>query len=323
MQPRPLSSNDALTSIEDVPGRVSPSNISLHPNTDSASDNETSERPVREKLKKASIASVPKDSLLYSRPGIAADADNQFEHVNSSIKSEHTSSLLKAFEASANGYRARVEQNRPHDNLATGEGCETYVDDTEAETNHGPTRKKSQDFHYNNLKARSLLKTTRELGGPKYDGLSPDLDAAINASQTFVTSIDSQNLPLSRRDSHDLEMGSALFGPRKKRSRDQLDTEIDREQKIVATEEAKAHRRSEEQERDTLETTAATDAEIQRFTEPISPQSEGRGSKTFSSSNTPGVSIGLNFLWGVALYLLGCRFLIPVMLLLLQLMFMH
>ena len=40
-----------------------------------------------------------------------------------------------------------------------------------------------------------------------------------------------------------------LTSPRRKRSRDPLDTDLHREQKIVATEEAKANRRSEELER--------------------------------------------------------------------------
>lgn len=50
-------------------------------------------------------------------------------------------------------------------------------------------------------------------------------------------------------DREDLVLGDATFSPRKKRSREQVDTDIQREQKIVATEEAKANRGSDEIQR--------------------------------------------------------------------------
>ena len=57
------------------------------------------------------------------------------------------------------------------------------------------------------------------------------------------------NVTDPEKESADLEMRDSASSPRKKRSRDQFDTEADREQKIPATEEARAHRRSDELER--------------------------------------------------------------------------
>lgn len=53
----------------------------------------------------------------------------------------------------------------------------------------------------------------------------------------------------TEKESADQEMRDSASSPRRKRSRDQFDTEADREQKIPATEEARAHRRSDELER--------------------------------------------------------------------------
>ena len=290
MQPEFSSSNSALTSIEGASGRFPPSNISLHPNSDSASDNETGERPVREKLKKASIDSVAKDSHVYSTTGIRVDKDSKVEHINSSIKPEQISSLAKNDEAYVNGYHARAERNQSYDNLLMGGQHETSADHTGAGQNYTPMQKKAEDFHCSNLKEKSRLHATREVGNPKYDESSPEFDAATNASHVLLTTVDSDKLPLLRRDSEDLEMGVTLFGPRKKRSRDQLDADIDREQKIVATEEAKAQRRSEEQERESLETAPATNADTQRCEGSTSSRPEERDSKTFSGSNAAEVS---------------------------------
>lgn len=297
MQPNSSPPNDASSSIEDVSGRVYPSDISLHPNTDSASDNETSEKPVREKLKKASIAPMPKDSLLYSPTSGTADGDEGFAHVSSSTKPDRTVYLAKNVETSMNGYHGRAERSQSFDDLGMGRNYETYTSKNEGGGNYAPTRKKSTDIHDIDPKENILMQATRKAPGPEYDERRPDYDAATIPSQTLITRHDTNILPLPQRDSDDLEMGYSMFGPRKKRSRDQLDADIDREQKIVATEEAKAQRRSEEHERDTSETTMATDAEVQRSTVPAGSQSEERDPRRFSNFETPEVSIDLDLFW--------------------------
>lgn len=290
MQPEFSSSKNALSSIEGASGRVPPSDISLHPNSDSASDNEIGERPVREQLKKASIDSVPKDTLVYSTTGIRAGKDSKVEHITS-FKPEESPSLAKNNEAYANGYHARAERNQSNDSLVMGGQHETYAVHTGAGKYNTPSQNKAEDFNCSNPKEKSQLQATREVENPGYDESSPGIDVAANASHVLLTTLGSDTLPLFRRDSEDLETGVTLFGPRKKRSRDQLDADIDREQKIVATEEAKAQRRSEEQERETLEIPQATDAERKRCVGSRSPQSEERDSTTFSISNAAEVAI--------------------------------
>lgn len=49
---------------------------SSHPNVDSASDNDTSERPVREKLKKTSLASLPRDNVMSPRAHTEPERDD-------------------------------------------------------------------------------------------------------------------------------------------------------------------------------------------------------------------------------------------------------
>lgn len=292
-----------MSSVEGLPGRVLTSDMPSNPHSDSASDNETSERPVREKLKKASIASMPKDSLGYSSSSVRADEDVEFRHANSSIKSELASSMGKTLDASANGCGGRAERNQSFEHLPLGGKYQIYACENEAERNTAPPRKIYIDVQSNNSKEKNPMKPMRQVAGAEHNDLSPDDNAATAPPPTLVPRIDSNILPLPQRDLDDFELGYALFGPRKKRSRDQLDADIDREQKIVATEEAKAQRRSEEQERDTLDATNDTAAEIRRNTAPSDSQCEESGPKIFSNSYTPGVSLGLNiFLWRLLTY---------------------
>lgn len=323
MEPEFSLLNSAWSSIKATSDKVSPPDASLQSYPDSASDNETSERPVRERLEKASIASVPKDGSVNSTTGIEANKDNSFGHVNPAVQSRHTPSFAQSCELSANGYHARGKRNQSYDDLAMSGKQEIYAGDIEAERNHTLTRKKSADFHFSYGKEINRLEPTGEAENLAYDESSLDLDAAANASQIFVARLGSGKLPSLHSDSDDRDKGFAVFGPRKKRSRDQLDADIDREQKIVATEEAKAQRRSEEQERDTLEAVAVPEVETQRCMDSMSPQSEERGSGTFSSTNPQGVSILLQILWESDVDLLSCRSFILVMLLLPQNLLMH
>ena len=62
------------------------------------------------------------------------------------------------------------------------------------------------------------------------------------------------------KGSSDHEMRDSTVSPRKKRSRDQFDPDVDREQKIAATEETRAHRRSDEIPRGETSVVGAHDA---------------------------------------------------------------
>ncbi len=62
------------------------------------------------------------------------------------------------------------------------------------------------------------------------------------------------------KGSSDHDMRDSTVSPRKKRSRDQFDPDVDREQKIAATEETRAHRRSDEIPRGETSVVGAHDA---------------------------------------------------------------
>lgn len=287
MEPEFSLINNAWSSIEGASDKIPPSDASIQPYVDSASDNETSERPVRERLEKASIASVAQEGSVHSTAGIGADKEKQFGHINSSVQARHTPSRAQKYESSPNGYHARMERNHSYDELARSGKQENYANEIEEERNHTLTQKQSTNMQSNHTEDISGLKAIREAGNLASDESSLDFDAVANSSQKYITELSSGKLPLSQRDWDDPDEGFAMFGARKKRSRDQLDAEIDREQKIVATEEAKAQRRSHEQERDTLEAEMKT----QRCVGSVSPQSEERGSKIFSISTTQEVFI--------------------------------
>ena len=61
-------------------------------------------------------------------------------------------------------------------------------------------------------------------------------------------------------ETSDHEMRDSTVSPRKKRSRDQFDPDLDREQKIAATKETRAHRRSDEMSRGETSVSGAHDA---------------------------------------------------------------
>ena len=64
----------------------------------------------------------------------------------------------------------------------------------------------------------------------------------------------------AENETSDHEMRDSTVSPRKKRSRDQFDPDLDREQKIAATKETRAHRRSDEMSRGETSVVGAHDA---------------------------------------------------------------
>lgn len=295
MQQKSTSLSDGSPSAEGTSGRAYLSDFSLHPNTDSASDNETGERPVREKLKKASIASMPRDSLAYSVAEDAASDDNVVGHVNAFTKPDHTLSLSKHVDHS----RGRAERKRSLQDLGMGRNYMSFNSEKEEGSGCSPIRKKSMDVPNNTFQEDNCAKATRKASGPEHDERRTEYDADTGSSKIHITRNGTDILSLPQMDSDDFEITHSIFGPRKKRSRDQLDTEIDREQKIVATEEAKAQRRSEEHERDDLETTIITDADIERRAGSAGSKSGEGGPQRFSSFATQEVSIYRSIGFGV------------------------
>lgn len=214
---------------------------STHPTVDSASDNDTSERPVREKLKKTSLASLPRDNLMSPRAHTEPERDDAM--------------LMHHDVASTTGVcpgpRGRPLRKRSFDDIEPAEGDPSEVTADVISNIGGHARKRSRDVRV----GAGFDGENRKRGAPETPVQEVDEQ---NLSDNEMAELGDDRSPESGALSHiqdatDEDMTDSALLPRKKRSRDQFDTEMDREQKIPATEEAKAQRRSEESERNAAE----------------------------------------------------------------------
>ena len=261
---------------------MSPSQSSRPTTDNSTSDNDASERPVREKLKKTSLASMSSHIVGRQERTSKANEENVAPDRMHRDSSPEKDTNKKALEP-----RGRPMKKRSFDDLDAPE-----AESTEAGRKHvakpnanGHLRKRSRDVRVGEIpieNRRPLIAETpvREESEYAEDGFETS-EACTNGSKSAVDSIspavetlsqiemeqDKQipdvNEPIqsisgsvrgecvteAKMDSADQEMRDSASSPQKKRSRDQFDTEADREQKIPATEEARAHRRSDELER--------------------------------------------------------------------------
>lgn len=199
----------------------------LHPSTnDSVSDNDTSERPVREKLKKTSIASMPRtdvtskpnDSKIQSVPGTKPDEPQQ-----RGIPNDETPSPTSE-------PRGRLSRKRSFDDTIEVTGRE-YTDAHHDEEDATHARKRSRD-----VRATLPHATESPAASPERTSLERDLDSDKSDNDEVV----------------DEGIENSAQSPRKKRSREEFEVDPQREQKIAATDEAKAYRRSEDSERGQL-----------------------------------------------------------------------
>lgn len=242
------------------PSSTAAPNSSTQVSTDSASDNDESEKPVREKLKKTSIASIPRNDLVYSRVNTPSELDGTLVQPEHTRAPKEPSVATNVADDSINGSRGRSFKKRSFDDLEKA--------DIERDESQGPLngldsqmRKRSRDAR------RTEYSTAEKQYGvhsktPVQEDDGPDvpvMEMDQPENQRLQGTSFSAGALASDADSHDLEMGNTILSPRKKRSREPLDTDTDREQKIVATEEAKAQRRSEENERDDLIPNRAND----------------------------------------------------------------
>ena len=235
-----------VLNASDTPDHSVIHHSSLNPAIDSASDNETSERPVREKLKKTSIASIPKSGPHLPRNDFTFEPDAQTEGQGLANDSSDIQEPVNT-QAEPRGRRLR---KRSFDDL---EAEEDTVGDRSIPGQSGHSRKRSRDVRIGEeTKGDERLRRPDQI--PVQEEEEDEAGVVHKESSGSRTGIEDQiatNLSRSSdQDVADQEMRDSAFSPRKKRSRDQLDTETQREQKIPATDEAKAHRRSEENERD-------------------------------------------------------------------------
>ena len=250
------------------------SNDSAPENT---SDNETSERPVREKLKKTSIASIYYNTKNQDSPLVAPN-ENGGINVVSKQKEPFLGETLEDLEYDT--IRGRPVKKRSFDDIEAAE-MDTDIAAKNSvgkiESTNGHARKRSKDVRTSETmkgdkQLRAVDATVEEEGeDPIIHGNVPgslihdDLEASTSPTapleKTHGMDIERRaddkrqgantkdNLPATGPERTDLEMRDPTASPRKKRSRDQLDTDLDRDQKIPATEGARAQRRSDELER--------------------------------------------------------------------------
>ncbi len=254
--------------------------LSQQPTSASTSDNDTSEKPVREKLKKASLASISKITTVAEPPttqptdSVSAPAD----------------AVPVADNPKVGKSRGRPIRKRSFDDLESSEKDHIAIpNDEQPELRNGHIRKRSREVHTGGFpKAESNPqeavatpvqeeveeKETEEdihAYSENIDEVASNTEiTGVGATDTSVQvlpvakPIDEEEIALSdtgavptllggppqgKSREVDQDMQDGAYSPRKKRSRDHLDTDADREQKIVATEEARAQRRSDELER--------------------------------------------------------------------------
>lgn len=276
-QPQDINVKTSLDSSEPPPA-------SAKPTSDSNSDNDTSDKPVREKLEKTSLATMSKHAASPLPVG------GEIE-MNPMATPEISQALLltNTHESTTKEEpRGRPVKKRSFDDLETPERDHPAAKDWQPESSNGHVRKRSRDVrswdfpkgdsrlqnaeeaplheevdgkekttkeNYRNGvldKKKSNLSTPMEGCGislqlkDEEKDLEKDAERSVSGPSEAVDSkIDSEN----GKDVGDQDMQDPTSTPRKKRSRDEFDTEADREQKIVATEEARAQRRSDELDR--------------------------------------------------------------------------
>ena len=220
---------------------------SLKPNKDHATDNEASEGPVREKLKKTSIASIPRQagSPLVDE----AEASPTIAEVLEGSKPVTTESLER--EAMSRG---RPIKKRSFDDLGIDKAMQSDNNDQDVASAFERERKRSKDVHASRATQFNVQEdfvAPHQLPNQVREAwkLSED-DHNSTTEQTSKEAGRDPIPPIVDTDLADGDMQQSTFSPRKKRSRDQMDADPHREQKIPATEEAKAYRGSEEHERD-------------------------------------------------------------------------
>ena len=196
------------------------SQSSLHASAAHLSDeDDKGERSAREQLKKASLVNKATQPLSNDllRPQKAVDD-------------------LTTVASSASGSGSSVESSAANIAVPAVENGLQGETDTKA-----------------NLSSRQGTAGVNDIIVDEEDVTAVDMenDTPGRGSTSVIDKSKTQAVKPSHEQLHDRREGGS--SPRKKRSRDQLDNDVDREQKIVATEEARAQRLSSEGDRKDLE----------------------------------------------------------------------
>ena len=238
----------------------------LAPSGDSVSDGDAGERPIREKLKKTSIASIPK----YGNVEVNATLEEPEEHSDTVMASQETPEETQETTERPQGTTERtqettekipseilqvavevLERGRPHkkrsfDDIDT---VDTSKDSPPGASMSMHARKRSRDVRSVEGKKSASRRRSPEVSvqeeNEALDSQRQDNDLRDELEDTTIK----ENVSKPPSETADHEMQESVLSPRKKRSRDQLESESHREQKIAATEENRARRRSSEEDR--------------------------------------------------------------------------
>lgn len=251
---------------------------SLRPVSGPTGDNDASEKPVREKLKKTSIASISQHTSNPDEAGLETEA-----RVVNEVDPTPNLPTDKATEnADIDLARGRPVRKRSFDDIEALEGGTSDAGGVQNEGSNGHARKRSRDVragesYKGDRQPRATDTTVQEEPESTYNSsaspnhmsndsennsgiarfpaqLPSQIDSAEGSDQNNHEDSEAEEIaaassPDASKDLPDQEMRDSAPSPRKKRSRDHVDTDVDREQKIPATEEARAQRRSDELDR--------------------------------------------------------------------------
>lgn len=237
-------------------------------------DSDASEKPVREKLKKTSIASISQHDGKTQERVTRSDKDD----VTDIASAERESAPVDRVEdPHCDSIRGRPVKKRSFDHLETAqaEGDTTMANGSRTDRANGHARKRSRDLRLiEPVKGERQLRvagaTVEEEGEETFPLADPSASPGIDSEESrssiathletameieqapaeAICQMKAENSPRKVGENRtDREMEDRTSSPRRKRSRDQLEADAHREQKIPATEEARAQRRSNELER--------------------------------------------------------------------------
>ncbi|KAL8855028.1 MAG: hypothetical protein Q9221_000225 [Calogaya cf. arnoldii] len=207
------------------PQTQNPENLHVATN-DPLGDRDTSDhRDVREKLKKTSLASIPRANT---------SAVNTTSAVENGLSQDPTrpseQEALNQTPSPTSESRGRLSRKRSYDDsiepVADVIGSTSKPHQIEDDSKHA--RKRSRDV-------RDVQPQNTKSAATPTEGSLLEREASSDEALD--------------NDNSDRAMEDPIHSPKKKRSREDIDTDLHRGQKIAATDEAKAYRRSEDSER--------------------------------------------------------------------------
>lgn len=235
------------------------------PNSEPASENEAGD--VRKKLKQTSLQQIPKLDATESTNAhrqVNTNSDSTMTHgdedtsINCESKNSEDQKMGSQPEdtnvgaaVTGNEPNARgrtVVKKRSREDMESSNESGVQVADIEAETAGIHARKRSRDIRSGELKSE-IRKHTAHSNSLREEDENNDVDESIRLSSDERKPNIEMTTPPSETEGLDHEMHETVLSPKKKRSRDEMDTEVGGELKSTATEKAKRRRSSSEEHR--------------------------------------------------------------------------